>query len=102
MTGDIHIGKILGIPFRLHWSWFLAVFLIAWSLGQGFFPRTLPEFRGRGLYRATVAKRAELARDSGYRWLYSDALPTSRPILERLGFVAITTTTPFLLPGAAG
>jgi GNAT superfamily N-acetyltransferase len=59
---------------------------------------TLPEFRGRGLYRATVAKRAELARDRGYRWLYSDALPTSRPILERLGFVKLTTTTPFTFP----
>jgi GNAT superfamily N-acetyltransferase len=63
---------------------------------------TLPEFRGRGLYRATVAKRAELARERGYRWLYVDALPTSRPILERLGFVAITTTTPFVIPAAAG
>jgi GNAT superfamily N-acetyltransferase len=61
---------------------------------------TLPEYRGRGLYRATVAKRAELARERGYRWLYSDALPTSRPILERLGFVPITTTTPFVFPGA--
>lgn len=59
---------------------------------------TLPEYRGRGLYRATVAKRAELARERGYRWLYVDALPTSRPILERLGFVAITTTTPYVLP----
>jgi GNAT superfamily N-acetyltransferase len=61
---------------------------------------TLPEYRGRGLYRATVAKRAELARERGYRWLYSDALPTSRPILERLGFVRLTTTTPFVLPSA--
>jgi GNAT superfamily N-acetyltransferase len=61
---------------------------------------TLPEFRGRGLYRATVARRAELARERGYRWLYSDALPTSRPILERLGFVRLTTTTPFVIPAA--
>ena len=61
---------------------------------------TLPELRGRGLYRATVAKRAELARARGYRWLYSDALPTSRPILERLGFAPLTTTTPFVLPRA--
>jgi GNAT superfamily N-acetyltransferase len=61
---------------------------------------TLPEYRGRGLYRATVAKRAELARERRYRLLYSDALPTSRPILERLGFVPITTTTPFVFPGA--
>jgi len=62
---------------------------------------TLPGYRGLGLYRATVAKRAELARERGYRWLYSDALPTSRPILERLGFVPLTTTTPFMLPTAA-
>jgi GNAT superfamily N-acetyltransferase len=62
---------------------------------------TLPEYRGRGLYRATVARRAELARGRGYRWLYSDALPTSRPILERLGFVPLTTTTPFVIPAAA-
>jgi len=62
---------------------------------------TVPEFRGRGLYRATVAKRAELARERGVPWLYVDALPTSRPILERLGFVAITTTTPFTIPRAA-
>src|SRR5437763_715351 len=62
---------------------------------------TLPEYRGRGLYRATVAKRAELACERGYRWLYVDALPTSRPILERNGFVAITTTTPFVIPDAA-
>jgi GNAT superfamily N-acetyltransferase len=61
---------------------------------------TLPEFRGRGLYRATVAGRAELAREAGHRWLYSDALPTSRPILERLGFVPLTTTTPFVFPAA--
>jgi len=62
---------------------------------------TLPGHRGRGLYRATVARRAELARAAGYRWLYVDALPTSRPILERLGFVPLTTTTPFTFPGAA-
>ena len=59
---------------------------------------TVPEHRGRGLYGATVARRAEIARDRGYRWLYVDALPTSRPILERLGFVRLTTTTPFTPP----
>jgi GNAT superfamily N-acetyltransferase len=59
---------------------------------------TLPEFRGRGLYRATVARRAEIARERGYRWLYVDAAETSRPILERLGFLQITTTTPFTFP----
>ena len=59
---------------------------------------TLPAFRGRGLYRATVLERARLARERGYRWVFVDALPTSRPILERLGFVQLTTTTPYI-PG---
>lgn len=62
---------------------------------------TLPEFRARGLYRATVARRAELAREHGFPYLYVDALPTSRPILERVGFVAMTTTTPYVIPPAA-
>lgn len=63
---------------------------------------TLPEYRGRGLYRATVAARARLARERGYRWLFVDALPTSRPILERLGFVPLTTTTPWVFPSDLG
>jgi predicted GNAT family acetyltransferase len=56
---------------------------------------TLPEQRGRGAYRATLALRARLARERGCRYLVVDALPTSRPILERLGFTALTTTTPY-------
>ena len=71
--------------------------------GRGRIPNlaVAAEFRGRGLYKATVARRAELARERGYRWLYVDALPTSRPILERLGFVKLTTTRPYVIPRAA-
>jgi len=59
---------------------------------------TLPEWRGRGIYRAMVSHRAKLALDRGYRYLRTDALPTSRPILEKLGFVRLTTTVPYTLP----
>jgi Zn-dependent protease/predicted transcriptional regulator len=48
MTGDIYLGRLLGVPLRLHWSWFLAVYLIAWTLAVGFFPQTLPEYGGDG------------------------------------------------------
>jgi GNAT superfamily N-acetyltransferase len=51
----------------------------------------LPSHRGRGLYRAVVAARARYARSCGYRFLTVDAGPMSRPILERLGFVHLTT-----------
>lgn len=57
---------------------------------------TLPAWRGRGIYRATVAHRANLAARRGFRYIEVDASAESRPILERLGFVALTTTTPFI------
>jgi GNAT superfamily N-acetyltransferase len=57
---------------------------------------TLPTWRGRGIYRAVVAYRANLAEQRGFRYLQVDASDESRPILERLGFVAVTTTTPFI------
>jgi GNAT superfamily N-acetyltransferase len=57
---------------------------------------TLPAWRGRGVYRALVARRALLAAEGGRRYLEVDASDDSRPILERLGFVAVTTTTPYI------
>ena len=57
---------------------------------------TLPEWRRRGIYRATVAYRANLAAGRGFRYLETDASDDSRPILERLGFTAVTTTTPYV------
>jgi GNAT superfamily N-acetyltransferase len=57
---------------------------------------TLPAWRGRGIYRATVAYRATLAATRGFRLIEVDASADSRPILEQLGFVAVTTTTPYV------
>lgn len=57
---------------------------------------TIPDWRGRGVFRAMVAHRAKLAAARGFRYLQVDALPASRPILQRLGFVELATTTPFI------
>lgn len=57
---------------------------------------TLADWRGRGIYRALVAERTRLAADRGRRYLETDASDDSRPILERLGFTAVTTTTPYV------
>ncbi|WP_306371148.1 GNAT family N-acetyltransferase [Nocardiopsis sp. CC223A] len=57
---------------------------------------TLPGWRGRGIYRATVAERARLAVALGVRYLQVDASPDSAPVLRRLGFTAVTTTTPYV------
>jgi GNAT superfamily N-acetyltransferase len=61
---------------------------------------TVPAWRSKGIFRALVAYRAGLAAARGYRYLQVDALPTSRPILQRLGFAAIASTTPYVFtPG---
>jgi len=57
---------------------------------------TLREWRGRGIYRALVAERGRLAAARGLRYLETDASDDSRPILQRLGFVPVTTTTPWI------
>lgn len=57
---------------------------------------TLAAWRRRGVYRALVAQRARIAVERGVRYLMVDASDDSRPVLERLGLHAISTTTPWL------
>jgi hypothetical protein len=56
---------------------------------------TLPQWRGRGIYRALTAARARSALAHGKRYLNSDSTEFSRPILERSGLVKVSTTTPY-------
>ncbi|MCU0507646.1 MAG: GNAT family N-acetyltransferase [Anaerolineae bacterium] len=56
---------------------------------------TLPEYRERGLYTALLQVRAAEARRRGYRFLTVDAGEMSRPILEKRGFIALTTATEY-------
>jgi GNAT superfamily N-acetyltransferase len=62
---------------------------------------TVPEYRSRGIYRALVSIRAQIARQRGYRYLSVDAADTSLPILRRLGFVTLTTVTAWTWQPAA-
>ncbi|WP_327112723.1 GNAT family N-acetyltransferase [Streptomyces sp. NBC_01341] len=57
---------------------------------------TAAPWRGRGVYRALVAHRARIAAGLGYRFLQVDATDRSAPILRRLGFTALGTTTPYV------
>jgi hypothetical protein len=57
---------------------------------------TVPEWRGRGIYRALTSARAESALALGKSLVHSDSTEFSRPILERSGLVKVTTTTPYL------
>lgn len=57
---------------------------------------TLAGFRHRGVYRALTAARAAAAIATGAELVYAECTEFSRPILERSGLVAVTTTTPWL------
>jgi hypothetical protein len=56
---------------------------------------TRPEYRGRGIYRALTSARARSAIRHGKRYINSDSTEFSRPILERSGFLKVSTTTPY-------
>jgi GNAT superfamily N-acetyltransferase len=57
---------------------------------------TVPDWRGKGIFRAIVARRTAWAAAAGHRYLQTDASDDSRPILERLGFIPVGTTTPYI------
>jgi Zn-dependent protease/predicted transcriptional regulator len=42
MRGSLYLGKILGIPIRLHLSWFIIAILVTWTLASGYFPQENP------------------------------------------------------------
>ncbi len=56
---------------------------------------TLEAWRGRGIYRALTAGRARSALAAGKTLIHSDSTAYSRPILERSGFLKVSTTTPY-------
>ena len=56
---------------------------------------TVPEWRGRGIYRALTSARARSALARGATLIHSDSTEYSRPILERAGLVKVSTTTPY-------
>ena len=56
---------------------------------------TRPQWRSRGIYRALTAARARSALAAGKTLIHSDSTEFSRPILERSGLIAVSTTTPY-------
>jgi hypothetical protein len=70
---------------------------VEWKLRGHDLPAALPDrLRGRGIYKALVAVRAARAVELGYKYLQVDASDDSSPILQRLGFHPVTTTTPWV------
>jgi Zn-dependent protease len=55
MESNIRLGRILGIPIGLHWSWFLIFGLLTWSLAAGYFPAEAPGLSGPAYWLLAVA-----------------------------------------------
>ena len=87
---DAYVAYVEGVPVAIGRLYTDPDSAFAGFYGGG----TLPQFRGRGCYRAITAARACDAAAAGARYLQVDALPTSLPILLRLGFVRIADTWP--------
>jgi hypothetical protein len=56
---------------------------------------TRRQWRGLGIYRALTSALARSAIAMGKTLIHSDSTEFSRPILERSGLVAVSTTTPY-------
>jgi N-acetylglutamate synthase-like GNAT family acetyltransferase len=55
-----------------------------------------PDYRRRGFYRPVVHARVQAAAEMGCQWVFSEALPTSEPILRVLGFETLCQVTGYL------
>jgi GNAT superfamily N-acetyltransferase len=55
-----------------------------------------PDYRRRGFYRPVVHARVQAAAEMGCKWVFSEALPASEPILRALGFETLCQVTGYL------
>lgn len=46
ISGGLRLGRLLGIPVIIHSSWFLALWVLSWSLAVSYYPRTFPGLSG--------------------------------------------------------
>ena len=46
MGTTIRIARIAGIPIRIHITWLIALFLVTWTLGVGYYPNEYPNWNG--------------------------------------------------------
>ncbi|HMR66766.1 MAG TPA: GNAT family N-acetyltransferase [Anaerolineae bacterium] len=87
---SVYVAYVEAQPVSAAWIYFPPDSQFA-SLWGG---STLAEFRGRGLYSALLAVRAQEAKRRGINYLTVDASPMSRPVLEKFGFEVIAEATP--------
>jgi GNAT superfamily N-acetyltransferase len=92
---NIYMADVDGQPASAAWVYFYPGSRFAGLFGGS----TVPELRGRGLYTALLAARAQEAIRRGYRFLTIDAGEMSRPIVAGHGFQQLTQVFDYLWKG---
>ena len=87
---SVYVAYVDGVPACAAWIYFQPGSQFGGLWGGS----TVPAYRGRGLYTAVLAVRAQEALRRGCRFLTIDASPMSRPIVARHGFQLLTLTYP--------
>lgn len=94
LGGSWQIGRIMGIPVRLHFSWFIIFGLITWTLAKLYFPQVAPE-----LPQATNWLRGALAAFLLFISVIIHEL--SHSFVARKHKIPITSITLFIFGGVA-
>jgi hypothetical protein len=87
---SVYVAYIDGEPASAGWVYYAPKSQFA-SLWGG---ATVSRFRKMGLFTSLVAVRAEEAKSRGVNYLVVEAMPMSRPILEKIGFQLIAMVYP--------
>lgn len=71
MRGALRLGTLLGIPVTINYTWFIAVWLVAWSLAGSYYPQQSPGFDANtywamGIVSAVLLFASVLAHEFGH------------------------------------
>ncbi|MBO0888594.1 site-2 protease family protein [Candidatus Bathyarchaeota archaeon] len=96
----MNIGRILGIPIRIHWTLWLVFLLIAWSLAIGYLPATYPQLSAAedwivGIVSALLLFISVLLHELSHSYIAKkNGLPIARITLFFFGGVSEMTEEP--------
>ena len=100
MSVSIRLGKIMGIPVRIHYTLWLVFVLIAWSLAYGYMPRQYPglsvvTYWTIGIASAIVLFVSVLVHELSHSYIAKkNGLPIARITLFFFGGVSEMTEEP--------
>src|SRR6266702_6643429 len=97
---SVNIGRILGIPIRIHWTLWLVFLLISWSLAVGYLPATYPRLSATldwivGAVSALLLFVSVLVHELSHSYIAKkNGLPIARITLFFFGGVSEMTEEP--------